>query len=384
MVSKTQFEHLFIVGAGFSQYAGLPLTNNFTKALLDVAHLKLNVQSVLQTDLLKEFVYAGFDHAPNSSPNLWPHLEDLFTCIDLSANTGHHLGPKFAPADLRTVRRALIVRIIRMLQHRYQMGLATGGPRRKTLELFFEKMSPSNSAFLSMNWDTVIEQGVANAHGISSYDYGCDAIAANFVKGGIAVSTSAADANFRILKPHGSSNWLYCDACRDLFWFPAAQTDMIATQLFKAADWDVVKKFTHKERKAHTKNVPCPRCGAQALGTRFATFSYRKALEFPMHGSSWRSAERLLREAKTWIFIGYALPPADYEFKLLLKRVQLSRKRPPKLILITGGDASVADQTQQNYLKFLGPQLEHPGTNVFVDGLEEAIPGLQQLKILKR
>ncbi len=36
-------EHLFIVGAGFSLQAGLPLTNQFTKKLLDVKGLKLDV-----------------------------------------------------------------------------------------------------------------------------------------------------------------------------------------------------------------------------------------------------------------------------------------------------------------------------------------------------
>ena len=50
-----------------------------------------------------------------------------------------------------------------------------------------------------------------------------------------------------------------------------------------------------------------------------------------MYDQSWQTAERLLREAKNWIFIGYSLPAADYEFKLLLKRVQLSRKAKPNL-----------------------------------------------------
>jgi hypothetical protein len=44
-----------------------------------------------------------------------------------------------------------------------------------------------------------------------------------------------------------------------------------------------------------------------------------------MFERSWLSAERLLRQAKKWVFIGYSLPAADYEFKHLLKRVQLSR-----------------------------------------------------------
>lgn len=85
-------ENLFIVGAGFSHYAGLPLTTNFTEALLDVTRLKLDGPSAFQVEFIKKFVTATFDHAPSAAAKYWPHLEDIFTCIDLSANTGHHLG----------------------------------------------------------------------------------------------------------------------------------------------------------------------------------------------------------------------------------------------------------------------------------------------------
>jgi hypothetical protein len=36
----TDAKHLFIVGAGFSWHAGLPLTNQFTEKLLDVKGFK--------------------------------------------------------------------------------------------------------------------------------------------------------------------------------------------------------------------------------------------------------------------------------------------------------------------------------------------------------
>jgi IS5 family transposase len=72
--------------------------------------------------LRQMFVENTFGHTPSSDPKDWPDLEDIFTCIDLSANTGHHLGPNYSPSSLRTVRRALIVRIIRMLRQTYVQG----------------------------------------------------------------------------------------------------------------------------------------------------------------------------------------------------------------------------------------------------------------------
>lgn len=85
-----------------------------------------------------------------------------------------------------------------------------------------------------------------------------------------------------------------------------------------------------------------------------------------MHERSWDSAEQLLRTANNWIFVGYSLPAADYEFKLLLKRVQLSRRIAPSIVLITGGGTSAANETKSSYQKFFGPGVG----NIFVEGLD--------------
>jgi len=90
-----------------------------------------------------------------------------------------------------------------------------------------------------------------------------------------------------------------------------------------------------------------------------------------MYERSWLTTERLLHEAKTWTFIGYSLPAADYEFKHLLKHVQLSRRRPPKLVLVTGGIGATG--TQLNYHKFFGPQLSISCGSYFDQGLNSRV-----------
>ena len=377
-IAQQKIAHLFIVGAGFSHYAGLPLTSEFTTKLLDIRRLRLDGPSSGMVDLLKQFVLDAFGHEKDSPTDRWPDLEDIFTCIDLSANSGHHLGPDYSPSDLRTIRRGMIVRIIRMLRQTYNRGRESADADWKTLENFFSLLASDRCGFLSMNWDTVIEEQLRRRLGISSFSYGCDAIPACFQGEEVLIRDAPAGEQVQVLKPHGSANWLYCDACRQVFWFPSNQTEKIAQQLFRRSDWTVVRNITGS--KKYTGKSPsrvCPLCKAEALGTRFATFSYRKALDFPMHESSWRSAERLLQEAKTWIFIGYSLPAADYEFKHLLKRVQLSRIQPLEIVLITGGGGATA--TGDNYLKFFGPQI----TQMFRNGLNaDAIQCLQQIKAL--
>jgi len=377
-------QHLFIVGAGFSASAGLPLTSQFTEKLLDVENLKLDGPSSLQVEFLKKFVFDAFGVTPETPVAQWPELEDIFTCIDLSANSGHHLGPNYSPSQLRTVRRALIVRIIRMLRQSYARRATDFNEPAGRLQHLLRAVDKQNAAFLSMNWDTVIERGLRTAQRIYSYDYGCNALAASFPTRGAKIQRLGAAPEIQVLKPHGSVNWLYCDSCRQIFWFPPGSDDKIAAQLFHRSDWDVVKKIIGKTYSGQAQRRRCPECSAYALGTRFATFSYRKALDFPMHESTWRTAEELLREADNWIFIGYSLPPADYEFKLLLKRVLLSRKRKPRLTVITGGDAGAVERTKLSYVRFFGEAL-NAKRNIFASGLDSgAIDGLEKIGAINR
>ena len=80
------------------------MTNDFTEKLIDVTVLRAGGPSDQIVQFLRSFVHDTFDHKPSADFKFWPHLEHIFTCIDLSANTGHHLGPKYSPSDLRSVR----------------------------------------------------------------------------------------------------------------------------------------------------------------------------------------------------------------------------------------------------------------------------------------
>src|SRR4051812_23284497 len=97
---------VFIVGAGFASYAGMPLQMDFTDALLS-GRGEAEGNSGMIVQHLRKFVNRAFDHKTSAGAQFWPELEDIFTCIDLAANSGHNLGPKFSPSALRTIRRGL-------------------------------------------------------------------------------------------------------------------------------------------------------------------------------------------------------------------------------------------------------------------------------------
>src|SRR5580700_1642043 len=380
-------ETAYVVGAGLSHHAGLPLTTKFTEALLEARDFSGGPSRML-VDFLSDFIYHAFGHSRRASAKYWPDLEDLFTCVDLSANTGHHLGSRFSPADLRTVRRALLSRIIRMLEHRYELGRRKKSPESRHLEEFFWEINTQRAAFISMNWDTVIERKLAMTRDDLSLDYCCDALPAEipalldpthfssrkkFLKAiaqGQSISVAALPLNRKqventtsVVKIHGSANWLYCDNCRHVFWFHPDESSRIASQLIRQDDRRRIQTLLGKSDPTESTTdtdllrqmpVMCLCSSRVALGTRIATFSFRKALEFPMFQRSWLAAEEILRSANRWIFIGYSLPPADYEFKYLLKRTQLSRSREPEFVIISGGSKKDLRRTYDNYQRFFG------------------------------
>lgn len=169
-----------------------------------------------------------------------------------------------------------------------------------------------------------------------------------------------------VIKIHGSVNWLYCDNCRQLYWFPAVDAIEVAMQL-------ITRREARELKLRHVdvcEKWLCLNCPAVPLTTRITTFSFLKVLDFPMFERSWVSAERLLRNADKWIFIGYSLPGADYEFKHLLKRVQLSRKKPPEFVVITGGSELDTEYTYLNYQRFFGRDIRKD-ENCIRDGLSD-------------
>lgn len=344
--------NLLIVGAGFSSNAGLPLASRFTVELLKTASLNPNGPSRAQVKFLRQFVAHTFGEGSTRNADEWPELEDVLTIIDLSANTGHHLGANYSASDLRTVRRAILVRMIRMLEQRYAAAKKKADASWQALENFFEHFDVDDCAVLSMNWDTVIERGLKRTQKIEQVDYGCEARAARFKGDKLKPRIFHRPAKLRLIKPHGSINWLYCDACRETFWVSPEEVENVALTLFGEKDWQVLEKAKLLNKPPRTLTPSCPHCGSLALGTRFATFSYRKALDFPMHTASWRSAEFDLKQSSHWVFIGYSMPGADYEFKQLLKRVQLSETIRPTITLITAGTGGA--DTVTRFEKFFG------------------------------
>ncbi len=342
MAEKT----VFIVGAGFSANAGLPLQSQFTELFLKASEFKTGKSRQLMPHL-GQFVEKTFGFNSTHDLMSYPELEDVFTLLDLSANTGHHLGISYSPKDLRMLRRMLLSRTIHMLNYAYTKGKAKANPERRRLLEFVSKLSPDRHGFVSLNWDVVLE-GCLEEIGASFTPFYSPEIRPAVIQDDKLElhKRESKESQILVAKMHGSINWLYCDCCRRTYSVPVGQVSRLGSQVLKSNEVKELYDNTGRNR------LPCPFCTVD-LGVRLATFSFQKALRAPMFESSWLEAEKALRRAHRWVFIGYSLPAADFEFKYLLKRVQLAREQPPEIVVVTKV-TDPANSPLKSYKRFFG------------------------------
>jgi len=106
------------------------------------------------------------------------------------------------------------------------------------------------------------------------------------------------------------------------------------------------------------------------------TFSFRKAFSIPQFQALWEQAHTILSDIDSWLFIGYSMPDADFEFKHLLKSAQLARKEPKNwsASVILKDDAEAEDR----YKSFFGLKDD----NIYQGGLSNWVDSeLKDFKI---
>jgi NAD-dependent SIR2 family protein deacetylase len=306
-----------VLGAGFGVCAGLPRQEQIMENLIaPVVNGTRELESRI-TDILRDWLKKAF-HWSGDEKTL-PTLEDYFTCLDLSANSGHHLGNEFQPKKLRAIRRLSIYRVLKVINEKsYGFNQQAGDSE---IAEFLEKIFSRDTEFhfVLTNWDVVLERRLTHLHRKWTYGIHCQNLDGNLMK-------SRPD-DVGIYKMHGSSNWLYCENCSSLF-YDRDRKVVVSKKVGVLLD-DILlfyPNLTDNERKklnAEMNTQPvCRSCGV-SLSSHMVTFSFRKAFRTIFYPAVWSHAQRALIKSDKWIFAGYSLPDADVEFKHLLKSAEL-------------------------------------------------------------
>lgn len=130
--------------------------------------------------------------------------------------------------------------------------------------------------------------------------------------------------------------------------------------------FDEMKDFMDKTELL--KGSICNIC-QDNVSAHIATQCYRKSFRKNTFPTVWSEAEKMLADSEKWVFIGYSLPQADYEFKHLLKisEHKLAHKKSKGLsidVVLLDSDNAI-----ENYKCFFGDRVKR----IFNGGIEEYI-----------
>ena len=327
-----------ILGAGFSKNSGLPIQSEIPELLIENQEDSLFEAYISQ--IIQEFYEDVFGFFKGEVP---PSLDDLLTCIDISTNSGHHLGIKYSPLHLRAIRRFIIYKLFKILEDKYRYSEAVFNLVSRLLKSY------SKVDFIVLNWDTVLEKYINNISPSYSINY-CNG--GEYIRN---VSSEKALEEIKIIKIHGSSNWLYCDNCRVLFNDTFGDIPLIKKAGFKATDFELLGK-SELDLRGFIDGEECLICGDQ-ISSHIATFNFRKSFKENSFPQLWDKAEEALTISDKWIFIGYSLPQADYEFKHLLKISELKlmhrKKKKPDIDVVLLNSTATAEK----YISFFGSKI---------------------------
>jgi hypothetical protein len=336
MKETSTYRNVIILGAGFSTCAGLPIQSEFPSLLLS-SEFSTELDIAI-TKTLKIFLKDVFGW---SSGSTLPDLEDFFTCIDLAAGSGHHLGIQYRPKALRAIRRMAIYRIFSVLDRRFSYSSDIDSLLCKYWAEPYRR-----PAFIVLNWDIVLEKHLMRLVPCPIITYCCRSYNWNSVSE--ADESKSTGDLVPICKMHGSSNWVYCDNCHALFYdldrkLPLKMQVGLVKADFRLFDERFTNQSFDRELGITPERRKCLHC-KNILSSHIATFSYRKSFRTHAYASIWNRAAEILADAHRWIFIGYSLSKADFELKHLLKMAQLrfahrrKSRRLPEIHVVTKAD----------------------------------------------
>jgi hypothetical protein len=314
---------VYVLGAGFSYGAGLPLQAE----ILDQADRLgiLDAPGRAFRDFLKhrnrwaEFRRDAFHEVKK------PILEDAFTLLDQSiANRRSCAG--YSWENLEKARESL-KRTILFVFHAGQRKIdrAAADFYRSVAAYLLERRTAAGQesdpfSVVSLNWDCVLDDAIywcvskADAYRKVDVDYCCytTPLSEACPHTPSVLQKAKGLFNIKIMKLHGSANWLLCPNCNRLH-----------TGLGSAEEvWEQYVLPRVCQTCAGLLSRWTARVGDSAVKLEpfFITPTFVKIFDNAHIQTTWHNAYMDLAEATEVVFIGYSLPQADYHVRTLLRR----------------------------------------------------------------
>lgn len=304
---------VFILGAGFSYPLGIPSQGELLDQILRYTYNDRGLSHCRAK--LKNFIRDVYGLSSDQMKSL--ALEDVYTPIHQALVRDEAFKGK-GVKKLREIEKCLNRLIAHVIDNGRIRNDGDCPPSQSHLYGFVEQLVGDKEAattsdhfsILSLNWDITLDKALFNAIDPpptlgtfkGAVDYGCHCVAyekdRNLVPG-IVARERQGKFSIKLLKLHGSFNWVHCPQCDRLY----------AHTLEKAGI------------KAYTGKAKCRKCPNEInLNASILLPTFQKDLAKFHYQHIWNQAAIELSEAKRLVFIGYSFPLADFDFRSLITK----------------------------------------------------------------
>ena len=356
---------IYILGAGFSKGLGAPIQSEIIKYIFEITpndylpDIYYSYRNEIAT-FLEESFFISRDQFPDIS------LEDVYTPLDRCIIDNGSFR-NINKSKLLEIRQKINALIIMMLQHKLK-----NVPHDNYIDKFAKylvkikrNMKNYNDPFaiISLNWDILIDNALFNEidpkKGV--VDYCCHITPYNpnkNIEPGL-LARGKGKYNIKLLKIHGSLNWLQCIRCQRLF---VTFDEKIAVNEF----------LTIPDCRLCNKNFPLEKINGDKalLVSQLIMPTFLKDLNNVQLKLMWQNAGIELSEANKIVFLGYSFPAADFELRQLLARSV--RHNAEIEFVLRHNDIPVdekVDSPAKRFRNFFGKRKVTP----FYEGVEEYI-----------
>ncbi len=375
---------VYILGAGFSIEFGAPSQAKLLEAIFNLSHHKRygkNINIKKWIDELDSFMKNALK--VSDAQKIYYSLEDIYTPIDKSIVESTSFR-EYTPIDLANLRD----NINKLIMIALRSEIERNKTKKNGIDVFSKFIVDQCRArigdekldtvsIITTNWDIILDNSIfgiisddpiPKGHKFSGVlDYCCYISSLNEndekIKPGL-YALGKGRYNVKLLKLHGSLNWLQCPKCSRLF-----------VKLYKHFNGAYI--FDSKYCRHCERNFGSYEDKTNILRTNLITPTFLKNLNNVQNKLVWQNAAIELSEADKIVFMGYSLPFADFEFKQLLSR--MVRSNAEVQVVLIQDDNPNRDEGKVNY-NTAGYRFENffSGRNLKIsyDGVKEYIKNL--------
>ena len=322
-------EDVIFLGAGASASEGAPVQKDLFLEFFRTDRTRRSHPAGIGR--LERFFrdFFGIDVRDASSDTMFPSFEETLGILEIAMDRGENFrGYSVASGtpDVQTIREDLIFLIALVLNRTLRNPR---GHHRELVNRLDSEGRMLHTAFISLNYDILIDNALTELHPDIDIDYGVEFTNYHRERDW---QVPRKERSVFLLKIHGSLNWLYCPTCISLTLTPHERE---MTRLVE-----------------HT--VPCEQCG-MSMTPIITPPTYLKGLKNYFLHQIMHTSSEVLRNARRIIFCGYSFPDADLLVRYMLKRLELNYDSRPDILVLNsyeGKRQTSKVMEEQRYKRF--------------------------------